>query len=243
MNLHEKLRDFEYEEIELPTHEIFPKLNFKEFTEQYGLVDLVKVNKNPHKIILQILTTFWDEVYAQFLEKYGFYDQKYIKFSGHCHQISPIDTVAFLATNYFEKVVYDECFRVDPKTGEKIDPINESNPEMREEFCGIGRIPYCRVGLQFDNRIHYVDGKHLNLGVDQKPQALLAPECYEDMVGVFAHQNNPSRSGVYLRRFYFPWMKHDEPPVWEKRKIDPQTGVVLEPGEFFRTYKRITITV
>ena len=61
----------------------------------------------------------------------------------------------------------------------KVPPQEEPNPAMREEFCGIDRIPYCTLEVMINGQPHYVSGKHFKLK-DGEPEVGLTAECYAD---------------------------------------------------------------
>lgn len=227
------LREFEYREEIVPLREIFPGMvgkdsnNFyQNFRERINFTD-------PHTEILQINNHLWNYGYKQILERYGFHEPGYEKFSGHCHQITPALGAVLLVNGF--NVAYLEAYRADPKSGEKIDPMEEQS-EMREEFCGIGRIPYCILEVEMSGEKFYISGKHLK-EIDGKTQALLTPDCYIDMKGVFAHQNDKTKSGIYIAQVLdFPGVENGKPFVWKKQKIDLKTGEPSESEEFFKTF-------
>lgn len=230
------LENFEYRREKVRVSEIFPKFDISDLREKFPKKDLA----NPHQVIFETCLDLWDSgydyvlrqqkaSYAYILDKYGFHEKGFEKFSGHCHQITPALGIVLLSLG-FPKVGYLECFRVDPETLEKVPPEEEPNPQMREEFCAIGRIPYCCLGVEIDGEMYYTTGKHLKR-VDGKPQALLTPVCYRNMVGVFAHQDDSSKSGVYLD------IVQNDPVVWKK-----QTSRDPEP-EFFKTFVRMDLAL
>lgn len=219
------LENFEYRRERVKASEIFPKIDVSDLRKKYPKKDL----SNPHQVIFDTCLEMWDGGYDYILNNYGFHEKGFEKFSGHCHQITPALGIVLLSLG-FPKVGYLECFRVDPKTLEKVPPEEEPNPEMREEFCSIGRIPYCCLEIEINGELFYTTGKHLKR-VEGKPTALLTPVCYREMVGIFAHQDDSSKSGVYLE------IVQKDPVVWRK-----QTPRDPEP-EFFKTFVHMDLVL
>jgi hypothetical protein len=216
------LTNFKYREEKVKISEIFPQFSLKVLQKKFPK----KIFKNPHEVIFQTTLSLWGGGYDFILDNFGFHDRAYAKFSGHCHQITP--ALGLVLLHFGFKVAYLECARVDLKTGEMISPEEEKS-EMKEEFCSIGRIPYCCLEVKIKGEKFYLTGKHLTLqgGV---AQALLTPDCYQEMIGVFSHQFNNKKSGIYLKQV------KETPFIWIKQKQDLKTGKPIEEKEYFKTF-------
>jgi hypothetical protein len=221
------LTNFKYREEKVKPQEIFPQFSLSVLQQKFPKKNL----KNPHEVIFQTALSLWGGGYDFILDNFGFYDKKYSKFSGHCHQITPALGLVLLYFGF--EVAYLECARVDPKTGEMISPEEEKS-DMKEEFCSIGRIPYCCLEVNIKGEKFYLTGKHLSLqgGV---AQSLLTPNCYREMIGVFPHQFNNKKSGIYLKQV------KEKPFTWLKQKQDLKTGKPLEEKEYFQTFAYMTL--
>lgn len=197
-NLSREFMDFDYREIDVPLKSIFPKLDFDGVAEK-----LARLKKDdPHETVFGIARALWNGRYSDLMEENGFWDENYNSFSGHCHQCTPVLGLALKALGF--KVAYLECFRIREhflETGriEKVPPTEEPNPDMKNEFCRIDRIPYCCLEVEIEGEKFYLTGKHLR-PKGYSADALLRPACYIDLVGVFHHPDDASRSGIYLKR-------------------------------------------
>lgn len=237
MAFKEELLDFNYREETIPIVDVFPRFNNADFRQRTRGGNYDHRHASPHRIILDLSADMWKGGYEYFLDEYGFYDAKYLKFSGHCHQMSPIMAVALTQLG-FENVSYLECFRVDPETGEKVDPKEEQS-EMRDEFCDINRIPYCGVSVDIDGQSFFFSPKHVK-PVGHTAMSLLAPACHREKVGVLPHQLDRTKSGIYLAQVIDkPWVENGSPFVWTKQKVNVTTGQPLEPAELFCGYYKI----
>lgn len=228
MDINKELMDFSYREVVIPLTELFPRLNEESLRNDF----LTFKSENPHETIYAIARALWNGQYASFLSEHGFWDEKYKEFSGHCHQCTPI-LGAVLKVLGFE-VSYLECFRIRESFLEdgsivQVPPDEEPNPDVREEFCEIKRIPYCCLEVMIEGKPYYLTGKHL------KPQsdgavALLTPVCYQDFVVIFHHQDDESKSGIYLRP-----LSQGKRVVWVKQTFkDPVP-------ELFATFLRMKL--
>lgn len=225
--LSEEFLDFAHRKIDVPVKQLFPNLNLEKIRQQFWRFNV----KNFHQTVYAVARELWNGHYGAILSEHGFWDSTYAKFSGHCHQCTPVLGLVLHALGF--DVSYLECFRIREhflQTGriEQVPPSEEPNPAMKEEFCSIKRIPYCCLEVMIDGQPYYMTSKHL------KPQgecavALLTPVCYRDFVGVFHHQDNPSKSGIYLQ----PISRN--PVVWMK-----QTAKDPSP-ELFATFLRIKL--
>lgn len=194
-----EFREFRYREINTPLAQLFPRLN----TQKIGQILGHLKSENPHQTIFNVARELWNGGYDQILKDNGFWDTKYSTFSGHCHQCTPVLGLALRVLG-FADVSYLECYRIREhflQTGmiEQVPPQEEPNPEMKEEFCGIGRIPYCCLEVRVGNELFYLTGKHLRPD-GEKTESLLSTVCYRSMTGVFAHPDDPTKSGIYLHK-------------------------------------------
>jgi len=220
--------DFRYRHIDVPLRKFFPNLNIEKIRQQFFRFK----SADPHQTIYAVSRELWNGGYDNILAEHGFWDKAYAKFSGHCHQCTPILGLVLTVLGF--DVSYLECFRIrehylQTKKIEQVPPAEEPNPSMKDDFCGIKRIPYCCLEVMVDGKPYYITGKHL------KPQyegavTLLSPACYRDFVGVFRHQDNPSKSGIYLRP-----VSNGEQVVWMK-----QTAKDPAP-ELFATFLRMKL--
>jgi|SRR3989344_24409 len=231
------LREFSYREETVPLKEIFPEMDVDDFKSTFKYRTVI----NDHLEIFDTAVRLWKAGYPYILGRYGFHDSDYKKFSGHCHQITPMLGAVLLAKG-FEEVVYLEAYLADPKTGEKVDP-KEEKTDMRQEFCAIDRIPYCALLVITKDGKVVISGKHIK-EEKGKMLALLTPSCYQEFdFGVFAHQNDSSRSGIYLAQIMdFPGVENGKPFVWKKQKMNLKTGQPDEPEEFFKTFAHMKLT-
>lgn len=233
-----ELKDHSFRETSIPVEKLFPTLNK---VAVYRATHAWK-HTNPHETVFNTAREMWNGGYEKILNENGFWDTKYSSFSGHCHQCTP-ELGLVLRSLGFENVSYLECYRIRehfPETGkiEMVPPQEEPNPIMKEEFCGIGRIPYCCLEVEIDGEKFYLTGKHLK-PEGEKTNALLSPVCYHSMIGVFAHPQDETKSGIYLQ----PVTPKQNPEnidfakriVWKK-----QTSRDPEP-EYFATYLRMKL--
>lgn len=217
------LNNFKYRKEKVKAKEIFHKFNLEKLKSEFKY----EVNGDPHQAILNITLDLWNGGYDFILDNFGFHDKKYSSFSGHCHQITPALGVV-LATLGF-KVAYLEAYRLDPFSEEMMDPKEEQS-DMKEEFCSIGRIPYCCLEVEIEGEKFYISGKHIKRE-DGEIKALLTATCYRDFIGVFAHPKDLDKSGIYLETVV------KEPFTWRK-----QTAYDKEV-EFFKTFAYMQIEV
>ena len=239
----EKL-DFRVREIDVQFEQLFPRLDRKAVFERFKHLK----STNPHETIFNVVKELWkgerneDTGYAWVLDHQGFHSKGYEKFTGHCHQTTP-SLGLVLKVLGFDQVAYLECYRIRenfPKTGivEMVPPEKEENNKARKEFIEIGRIPYCTLEVKVDGKPFYVASKHIK-AADGSAKALLAYPCYIPFVGVFKHQDNPKKSGIYVDTV-IPEKNPSERNfskyvVWKK-----QTGRDPSP-ELFATYLRMNL--
>mgnify|MGYP001601084699 FL=1 len=221
------LRNFEYRREKVDVKEVFPnfkKQDFIEFIERH--FPPKNVSKNTR--ILQVAMGMKNGGYEYFLKNYGFWDDKYSAFSGHCHQITPILALVLSSLDFHAS--YLECRRVDPDTLKPIPPENE-NSEMKDEFCRLGRIPYCCLEVTVYGEVRYISGKHIDW-INSEPKSLLTPECHRDATDLIRHQKEPTKSGMYLK------VIQKEPFIWRKQVINKDS----EP-EFFMTFAHMKLEI
>ncbi|HLC85898.1 MAG TPA: hypothetical protein VJG30_01265 [Candidatus Nanoarchaeia archaeon] len=238
-NLKKELKDFDYREVEVDFKSLFPNLNISDVSNRFRHLK----TDDPHETILAVIKDLWNGGYDYVLGNHGFWDAEYSKFSGHCHQCTPILGLV-LSSLGFENVSYLECCRVYEhfiRTGnlEQVPPQEEPNPEMVEEFKKINRIPYCCLELFIEGKPYYISGKHVK-PKDGKMLALLTPGCYDDFTGIMHHQDEKNKSGIYLKKV----IPHNNPDsknfymqvVWNK-----QTFKDVGP-EYFVTFLRMKLS-
>jgi len=232
-NLIKELKNHSYRKLDVNLKDIFPRLKIENIQNLFSGLP----TSNLHQTILYVTTYMHNYSYSSILSKYGFHDQEHPKFSGHCHQITPALGLILKILDF--DVSYLECYRIRehfPDTGiiEKVPPQEEPNPEVKEEFCRIDRIPYCCLEVLIDKKPYYISGKHIK-EIGHKTLALLKPDCYIPFTGVFPHQDDPTKSGIYLRTFNVK--RNPNQIVWTK-----QTSKDHSP-EFFATFLRMKLEI
>lgn len=225
MDLHKELMNFNYRKADVPVSVLFPNIDLSKVKSDFSYLK----SDNPHETVFRVSRELWNGGYDKFMADYGFWDAVYKDFSGHCHQCSPVLGVVLKALDF--DVSFLECYRIrtsylqDGKIVQ-VPPSEEPNPEVREEFCGINRIPYCCLEVLIEGEPYYVTGKHLKPKEDGAV-SLLSPVCYRDFVGVFKHQSDQSKSGIYLQP-----VSDGERVVWMKQtERDPEPELF---AAFFR---------
>ena len=238
LRIESQLSNHFYREISVSPADLFPQ--WKEMQVLHEFLSLK--DRNPHQTILNIAAALANGGYDLFLQQNGFWDSNFAKYSGHCHQCSPILGLILKALG-FRNVAYLECYRIRehfPQTGiiEKVPPEEEPNPDNKEEFCSIQRIPYCCTEVEINGEKFYISGKHVKVE-NGRLIAWLTPACYRPMVGVFSHQKNPTKSGIYLENVT---------PQQNPEGIDFNTRIVWmkqtpkDPSpELFATYLRMRL--
>ncbi len=226
--------NFTYRTETTPLRDLFPRFDAEDARRRFSSLKA----KDPHQTVLNVIQTMWEGGYDYMLDTYGFWDIPHSKFSGHCHQITPALAIPLNVLG-FEHVAYLECYRIHKEKfeqglAEKVDPYDEPNPEVRDEFCSIGRIPYCCLEVKIGDELYYFSGKHVKLdGEVLKP--VLTPACHTEFVGILRHPQDPSKSGIYLRTT----VSKDQPDrvIWYKQgSQDP------EP-ELFATFLRMRLGI
>jgi len=238
MSLQDDLLNLSFRERPTDFSEIFPRLN----RHNVGKLVAEHFTTDRHKAVFEVARALWSGGYDTILHEQRFHQESYKEFSGHCHQCTPALGLALHALG-FPRLAYLECYRIRehfPETGiiEQVPPDEELNPDVRKEFCDIGRIPYCCLEIFVEGKPFYLTGKHLRPHGDGA-RALLRPQCYQDIIGVFPHQDDPTKSGVYLQ----PVIPAQNPKgidftrqvVWMKQtESDPAP-------EFFATFLRMPL--
>ncbi len=194
--LQNELLNFSYRELELPVQELFPRLDLQAMKDTFAYLR----EADPHATIYAVARALWNGGYTSLLHEYGFWDTHFQSFSGHCHQCTPA-LGAVLKVLGFE-VSYLECFRIREHftiTGiiEQVPPAEEQSA-LKSEFLRIKRIPYCILEVMIKGVPYYITGKHVK-PYGNGALALLTPECYQEFVGVFRHQDDASKSGIYVQ--------------------------------------------
>ena len=246
MDINQELRDLRFRELSVSLETLFPRLDREGVLHRFAY--LRDDNDDSHATLFDVANVLGDngnKEYAELLERNGFHDAAFQRFSGHCHQFTPALGLV-LKTLGFD-VSYLEGYRVESSVTEgrivQVNPELEPNPDNRQEFCGIGRIPYCCLEVVIDGEPFHVSPKHLAFeGTTTK--ALLTPACYRPHIGLMRHQDTPAKSGIYLQTFA-PRVNPDrvdfkERVVWMKQKL-PEKGKEPETLEFFATYLRMKL--
>lgn len=221
------LRNFEYRREKVDVKEVFPnfkKQDFNRFLERC----FPQRNISKSTRILEVTLGMKNGGYEYFLKNYGFWDEKYPIFSGHCHQITPILALVLSGLDFHAS--YLECLRVDPETLKPIPPENE-NSDMKDEFCRLERIPYCCLEVNVYDEIRYISGKHIDW-INGRFISLLTPQCHRDVIGLIRHQADSTKSGMYLK------IVQKEPFIWCKQVC----GKDHEP-EFFMTFAHMKLEI
>ena len=238
IDLNKELLNHDFRELEIRFEDIFPKLKYGILFDKFSGLK----RKNAHETIFNVSKELWNKGYDSIFNEQGFYDKTYEKFSGHCHQCTPALGLILKVISSVE-VSYLECYRIKDhflETGiiEKVSPEEETNEDNKKEFCEIGRIPYCCLEIKINGEQFYLSGKHIKPEGD-KIKALLTPICYRDMIGIFSHQDDNTKSGIYLQRVIPKQNPNkedfDKKVVWMKQTTkDPKP-------EYFATYLRMEL--
>lgn len=247
MDLEKEFLNITYHELTLNWNDIFPQVNADVVQNEFAHL----ICENDHDTVFNVAKELWNGGYEWIFKNCGFWDPAFGVFSGHCHQCTP--ALGLVLHVFGFSVSYLECHRIRAhviETGilEQVPPKEETDPAMLKEFCAINRIPYCCLEVIIDNRTFFITGKHLKpetnfpnkTGITtsgKNAKALLMPVCYSDLTGVFCHQDDSLKSGIYLQQVIpkqnpnnIDWNKQ---VVWMK-----QTPKDLSP-EFFVTFLRM----
>lgn len=236
VDLSRELFNFNYREIDVQLQEIFPKLDLSAVSNTYGYLK----ESDPHATIYAVARALWNHGYRTFLQEYGFWDVNYQEFSGHAHQCIPV-MGAVLKSLGFE-VSFLECQRIRNHfltTGiiEPV-PVQEEQGPGKQEFLKLKRIPYSCLEVIIKGVPYYISPKHLK-PVGDVSMALLTPECYHSFLGVFRHQDDASKSGIYLQQIIpknnLAKANFNRRIVWMKQTLDD------EHSELFCTFLRMRL--
>ncbi len=144
MDLNSELMDFVPREVNVQLRDIFPGLDIDRVRKRFGHLK----SEDPHQTIFNVARELWNEGYSDILRDEGFWDERYPDFTGHCHQCTPELGLVLKSLGF--DVSYLECRRVDESINQgmvnPVSPEEEPNPQMRDQFCEIGRIPYLLPG-------------------------------------------------------------------------------------------------
>ncbi|HLD04928.1 MAG TPA: hypothetical protein VJG90_04375 [Candidatus Nanoarchaeia archaeon] len=227
------LMNFYYRTETMPFRELFHRFDPEDARCHFSHL----AADNPHQTVLNVIRHMWEGGYDYVLDTYGFWDTHHVAFSGHCHQMTPVLAIPLVALG-FKDVAYLECYRISKEKFEqkelveKIDPREEPNPDMRDEFCSIGRIPYCCLELRIGDHLYYLSGKHVKLDGDVlKP--ILTPDCHAEFTGVLRHPQDSTKSGIYLRTT--PPKGQPDRVIWYKQ------GPKDIEAELFATFLRMKL--
>jgi hypothetical protein len=195
MQLKEELKNFSYREMQISPAELFPHVDLEQLKREFQHF----VRNDPHATIFTIAKELWHGGYDRIMKECGFWDEKCEKFDGACHQCTPVLGLVLHSLGF--QVAYLECMRIHEEPYFNLGHVERVDPLMvneREEFIELGRVPYCILEVTIDDVPYYLTGKHLKPEGDHAV-ALLKPVCYRPFVGVFHHQDDPSRSGIYIK--------------------------------------------
>ncbi len=234
-----ELQNFTYRTLPVRLETLFPDLQgqLRETPQRFAQLR----GPTAHETIFLAASHLAKSGYAEILNEYGFWDELYQAFTGHCHQSTPALGLVLKALG-FQNVTYLEGYRIRehfPQTGtiEQVPPSEEPDPAKRDEFKALGRIPYCCLEVKIAGKPFYLSAKHLR-SVGDEVEALLTPVCYRDFVGVLYHQDDSTKSGIYLQRVFPPRNpdgQFSHQVVWRKQTAkDPQP-------ELFATFLRMPL--
>ncbi len=237
MDIEQEKLNLQRRELNVRFEDIFSRLKREEVSQKFAPLK----RAHPHTTVFEVARSLAQGGYDEILNKYGFYSKKCPSFEGRCHQSTPALGLVLNALGF--KVAYLEGYRIKSvfeKSGilEQVPPSYEENDETREEFCAIGRIPYCALEVIVEGEPFLISSKHVKAKNDSA-EALLSPVCYRDFIGVFSHQADKNKSGMYLDPVVPPanpanidFLKY---PVWKKQAQKD------ERPELFATYLRMNL--
>lgn len=238
-DLSKEILDLNYREVTVSPSDLFKDISLTDLAEQWKHLK----DRDEHRTILNVALAMWgNQGYSNLLDKHAFWEKGSEKFTGHCHQCTPALGVVLRALG-FRDISYLECFRIRedfPKTGkiEMVPPSEETDDKNRPAFIEAGRIPYCCLEVVINHQPFYFSGKHIKPKADGSPEALLTPVCYRDDIGVFKHQDDKRKSGIYLAPVI---PKHPEKRRFVWRKQTYQNAADGFEPELFATYLRMKI--
>ena len=226
--------------INIDLKDLFPNLDINKLN-----LNINKEEKNEHKKVLEIARELANnnQGYISTLKNHGFYSEDK-EYQNHCQQSTCALALNLKLLGDLDKIAYLECYRIKehfPETGiiEQVDAKEEPDPNMRNEFIEIGRIPYCCLEITINNKKYYISGKHLKV-INNEVVSALSPQCYEDFKEGFQHQQDKNKSGIYLKiikpKNNPQNIDFNTYPVWTKQV----PGKDLNP-EYFSTYLRMEL--
>lgn len=195
MDLRSELLNFNYREIEIEPRNVFPKINMDLLRERFSYLK----KADPHETIFNVLKALAHGGYEYVINEYGFWDSNEQVFLWQNHQCAAIFGVVLRALGF--EVSYLEAQRIREhfsKTGmiETISPGRDDGTR-KQEFILLRRIPYCCLEVSIRGQAFYISPKDLAFE-GGSTRALLTPFCYRNFLGIFRHQSDSSKSGVYL---------------------------------------------
>lgn len=238
-DLQHELFNLNYREVIVSPKDFFPKLNLERVKARF--LHLRKAD--PHQTIYAVCRALSEGGYSLLMDEQGFWHPDYQKYSNHSHQCCSILALVLYSLGF--EVSYLEGFRIRDyvlRTGiiEQVPPSEEENPKNKPEFEKIKRIPYSCVEVIVRGLPYYISPKHaqIDLGTNSL-QALLKPECYSEFIGTFRHQNDGTKSGIYLKAIKPEnnLQKHNftKRIVWMKQTFKDDFP------EFFATFSRMKL--
>jgi len=188
--------NFNYRELEVSLKDLFPKIDMKAVQDTFQYLKETDL----HSTLYSVSRALWNGGYSSFLNDYGFWDEKNSTFTGKDFQCTPILGAVLSALGF--EVSYLEGFRIREHfmiTG-IIDQMtaSESQSELKQEFIRSRRIPSCILEVNIKGTQYYISGEQMK-PVGNGTLALLMPECYQEFTGVFRHQDDASKSGIYVK--------------------------------------------
>ena len=196
IDLSKEIFNLNYREIEVPLRSLFPNLNLDSIEIRFKHLK----KTNPHETIYLVARALSEGGYDLVLNEQGFWNPEFSKFTGHANQCAPILGLVLTALGF--ECSYLECFRVRDhitRTG-MIDPSQaneEKDLKKKEQWARLRRIPYSILEVNIKGINYYISGKHLSAKEDYV-KALLKPECYNEFIGIFRHQDDSTKSGIYI---------------------------------------------
>lgn len=240
VELAQELKSFTYREMEVPLSDIFPNVDIVELRDQFAHYK----DADPHRTVYNVARALWyPGGYLEVIKACGFWDAKYPEFTGNAHQCTPILGAVLKALGF--EVSFLEGFKIRNhffNTGsiDQVPPSEEQNPNNKAEFVSLRRIPYCCLEVEIKGKMYYVSPKHIKPD-GEGSRALLTPSCYQDFIGVFRHQNDATKSGIYLQpiipKYNLEKANYKRRIVWAKQTINDSEI------ELFATYLRMQLTI
>ncbi len=195
-DLSQEMVNFNYRELEVSFKTLFPKFNAIPLISRFKHLKRV----DSHETIYLVARALSEGGYELILNEQGFWNPEFAKFTGHANQCAPV--LGLVLSQLGFECSYLECLRVRDhitKTGliDPCQPNEEIDLKRKEEWAKLRRIPYSILEINIKGKNYYISGKHLSAKEDYV-KALLKPECYKDFIGIFRHQDDSAKSGIYL---------------------------------------------